>query len=348
MNKPNQTEQLTKRNYPNFKVFCECFTYNHSKYITDAMNGFTMQQTSFPFVCCIVDDASNDGEQEVIRQYVEEHFELSEGSCSYHKETNHANITYAQHKTNKNCFFAVIFLKENHYSQRKSKMNYIAEWRDFCKYEALCEGDDYWTDRNKLQKQVDFLDFHQDYAMCFHNAMNLWEDKSIENGLFSNVQEKEYTGVEIFRQWIVPTASVTYRLTDGFLELYNRAMENPHILYGDICIFLSCAANGKIQGMRDCMSVYRRTGTGASAVTHKTIRQRMLVALHHLEIYKVFGIEYKADSLRQSIEPLCYCFIDSFLSKNNKTCWKALYIALTNDTLRTIHLLLAIIKSKQS
>ena len=52
--------------YPKFKVCCRCFTFNQAKYITDTMDGFTMQQTSFPFVCTIVDDASTDGEQEVI------------------------------------------------------------------------------------------------------------------------------------------------------------------------------------------------------------------------------------------------------------------------------------------
>ena len=81
--------------YPKFKVTVSCMTYNQSKYITDAMNGFTMQQTSFPFVCTIVDDASTDGEQEVIRRYLEENFDLSECSVAFHKKTDCAHITYA-------------------------------------------------------------------------------------------------------------------------------------------------------------------------------------------------------------------------------------------------------------
>ena len=90
--------------YPKFKVSVSCMTYNQAKYITDAMDGFTMQQTSFPFVCTIVDDASTDGEPEVIRKYVEENFDFSEDSVAFHKETDYAHITYAQHKTNKNCY----------------------------------------------------------------------------------------------------------------------------------------------------------------------------------------------------------------------------------------------------
>ena len=151
--------------YPNFKVCCRCFTFNQAKYITEAMNGFTMQQTSFPFVCTIVDDASTDGEPEVIRKYVEENFDFSEGSVAFHKETDYAHITYAQHKTNNNCYFAVLYLKENHYSQSKSKMGYLSEWRDMCEYEALCEGDDYWIDPLKLKKQFDILELKHDIGL---------------------------------------------------------------------------------------------------------------------------------------------------------------------------------------
>ena len=147
--------------YPKFKVAVCCMTYNQSKYITDAMNGFTMQQTDFPFVCIIVDDASTDGEQEVIRKYVEENFDLSEGSAAYSKETDYAVITYAQHKTNKNCYFAVLYLKENHYSQKKDKSPYLKEWRDGVEYMAICEGDDYWIVPDKLQVQYEILENNQ-------------------------------------------------------------------------------------------------------------------------------------------------------------------------------------------
>lgn len=168
--------------YPRYKVCCRCFTFNQAKYITDAMNGFTMQQTSFPFVCTIVDDASTDGEQEVIRKYVEENFDFSDGSVAFIKETDYAHIAYAQHKTNKNCYFAVLYLKENHYSQHKPKMGYLSEWRDMCEYEALCEGDDYWIDPLKLQKQVDLLDSHEDMSFCCTaNYRRTPEGKNIEN-----------------------------------------------------------------------------------------------------------------------------------------------------------------------
>ena len=61
--------------YPKFKVCVRCSTFNQAKYIEDTMNGFVMQQTDFPFVCCIVDDASTDGEQDVIKKYMDMHFD---------------------------------------------------------------------------------------------------------------------------------------------------------------------------------------------------------------------------------------------------------------------------------
>lgn len=87
-----------------------------------------------------VDDASTDGEQEVIMDYVKAHFDLSAGSGSYRKEADYAYVIYAQHKTNRNCCFAVLLLKENHYSRQKPKTQYLSEWTDGVEYEALCEG----------------------------------------------------------------------------------------------------------------------------------------------------------------------------------------------------------------
>ena len=84
-----------------YLVGVECMTFNQSKYILDALNGFVMQQTNFLFVVMVVDDASTDGEQEVIRQFVSEQFDLADTNISYEKETDYAYITYAQHKTNK-------------------------------------------------------------------------------------------------------------------------------------------------------------------------------------------------------------------------------------------------------
>ena len=267
--------------YPKFKVTVSCMTYNQSKYITDAMNGFTMQQTDFPFVCTIVDDASTDGEQEVIRKYVEENFDFSEGSAAYSKETDYAFITYAQHKTNKNCYFAVLYLKENHYSQRKSKMEYLSEWRDMCEYEALCEGDDYWIVPDKLEKQVVFLNNNPKYSMCFHRAI-IMNYIGTQCGLRCfDINNRNYSPTELFKEWIVPTASILYRIT------INRCIivDKESILNGDIFLVEQCAHSGKVFGMSDYMSVYRIQPSGVTYDV-KIQNERIMKYPRHFECIK--------------------------------------------------------------
>ena len=163
-----------KDNNYKYKVCINCHTYNQSKYICDALNGFTMQTTDFPFIIMLVDDASIDGEKEIISNYVSENFIMINSLC---KETDYAIIQYAKHKTNLNCHIIIHYLKYNHYQIRKAKDPYLSEWRKSSEYEALCEGDDYWIDPYKLQKQVDFLKEHSDYGMCHTAYINTFSNK---------------------------------------------------------------------------------------------------------------------------------------------------------------------------
>lgn len=250
-------------NYPKFKVCVRCFTFNQSKYIIDAMNGFTMQQTDFPFVCCIVDDASTDNEQEVIRKYMEENLDFSEEGIAYHEVTDYAHITYAQHKSNKNCYFAVLYLKENHYSQRKDKMQYLAEWRALCEYEALCEGDDYWIASDKLQKQVMFLDNSPQYAMCYSSAKYFYQEKK-------KFAVKSFGGPsesfeDLMRENTIPTPTVLLRIEcekNYYKEIGN---EKRNWLMGDYPMWLYYAKKYKVKYLRDeSFSVYRVLEESAS------------------------------------------------------------------------------------
>jgi len=224
-----------------------CATYNHESYITDALKGFVMQETSFPVVYTIVDDASTDKTAEVLRQFVNDHFVVSLLDGGYDKDTDFGHVTFARHKTNTNCFFAVIYLKENHYSQKKSKAPYLTEWMD-TKYIALCEGDDYWIDPLKLQKQVDFMEEHEDYSMCFHRV-GVLGDNTID--LQKDLQERDYSAREIYERWTVPTCSVLYRKGKPFES-------NSRIVFGDIFLFLQLAERGRMRCIDFEGGVYRR------------------------------------------------------------------------------------------
>lgn len=201
-----------------YKVYVRCYTYNQASYIVDALNGFTMQKTDFPYVCIIVDDASTDGEPEVIKQYLSEYFDLDDNSVRRNEETEDYYLIFARHKTNLNCFFAVLLLKYNHY-HKKPKDPYFKEWTKNTKYVALCEGDDYWTDSRKLQMQVDYLDAHPDYSLCchrfkiYHEDTDSWSDDYVADTFSKN---PDVLGLDVdnemnFRTRFSQTLTLCYR-----------------------------------------------------------------------------------------------------------------------------------------
>ena len=153
---------------PTYKVCVYCSTFNQASYIKDTMDGFCMQQTNFPFICLIMDDASTDGEPEVLEAYLNDHFDTE-----WTKETDDYHLTVARHQENRHCYFAVYLLKYNHYTIKKRKMKYFREVADEIDYVAFCEGDDYWTDAHKLQKQADALDANPQVTLVYTNFQTI-------------------------------------------------------------------------------------------------------------------------------------------------------------------------------
>ncbi|MBR4625214.1 MAG: hypothetical protein IKO56_06740 [Alphaproteobacteria bacterium] len=236
-----------------FLVIVRCMTFNHHAYIEDAMNGFCMQKTDFPYLCIVMDDCSTDGEQEVIKKYVAEYF-----NSITNEETDDSILNICQHKTNENCYFAVFYLKYNHYSIKKDKVPYYARWQDKCKYVALCEGDDYWIAADKLQMQADFLEENEKYSMVFHSAIQHWEDGSKPDAEFKKIENREYSAKEILKEWTIPTASVIFRRHFIQTEFYCNLIKDMRFIFGDILVFLTMCKEGKIYGINKTLSVYRR------------------------------------------------------------------------------------------
>ena len=258
----------TTNDNPCFLLRVNCMTYNQSAYIADALNGFVMQQTSFPFVCIIVDDASTDGEQEVVKKYMQEHFDLQDSSVAYERDTDYGHVTFAQHKTNKNCYFAVVYLYENHHSQKKSKAPYLTEWMD-TKYIALCEGDDYWTDPLKLQKQVSFLEEHPEYSLCchrfkvYHENTDTWTDDYVKDAFAAkpNVTGLDVTNSENFKTRFTWTLTLCYRKSIA------DEIKWPPYKYGmrDFNFHYHLLKAGKGWCFADYMGVYRMNSGGVWA-----------------------------------------------------------------------------------
>ena len=276
--------------YPKYKVTVSCKTFNQAKYITDTMNGFTMQQTSFPFVCTIVDDASTDGEQKVIRKYVEDNLDFSEGSVSYNKETDYAHITYAQHKTNKNCYFAVLYLKVNHYTQGKDKAPYLRDWVDDVEYMAICEGDDYWIDKDKLQKQVDVMDKNPQFAMCYSSVTYYYQNlKSFSHKTFGGKSE---SFIDLIKDNTIPTPTVLLRLS--CLDEYNKEInpQNKMWLMGDYPIWLFFAKKYQVKYLRwEIFAVYRVLGESASHSLDRSKKLRFVENYYEIKTFFVTNFD---------------------------------------------------------
>lgn len=244
-------------------------TYRHASYIKECLDGILMQTTDFPYEIIIGEDGSLDGTQEICKAYAEKYPDKIR-----------------------------LFLRDRNLSQFEDENGKVRRfnglWNRMCargKYIAWCEGDDYWTDPMKLQRQIDFLEKNPSYSMCFHNAMEVWEEKDFSKS-FSAIKDKDYNGVEIFTNWIVPTASVVIRKDVADSKLYHRGILDPLFIYGDIVLFLSAAAQGKIRGMKECMSVYRRH-SGGMVYTHDK-KMALSKIIHNKEIVKVFGNQYRA------------------------------------------------------
>jgi glycosyltransferase involved in cell wall biosynthesis len=205
-------------------VSIACISYNHANYIRDCLDGFLRQETNFPFEIVIHDDASTDETQDIIREYAQRYPDL----------------------------FFPLLQTENQYSKLGGgiivRFNYP---RCRGRYIAICEGDDYWTDKYKLQKQFDFMEAHPEFNLCGHKAWKA-DDAGNHIALMGNFDKDvfEFDDVAV-RYRPIPTSSIFFRNNLDFPEWYYR------VYGGDrACIYLN-AQKGKIKIMDFIGSTYR-------------------------------------------------------------------------------------------
>lgn len=164
-------------------VVIRCTVFNHEPYLRDCLDGFVMQQTNFPFVAIVHDDASTDNSAAIIREYTEKYPDI----------------------------IKPIYETENQYSKGDGSLGRImsaAIDATSAKYVAMCEGDDYWTDPLKLQKQVDFLENHSEYDMvCARFNHLVHETGEIEEfDLYDKIISSNADGIEIRQEHFVSFA----------------------------------------------------------------------------------------------------------------------------------------------
>lgn len=209
-------------------------TYNHVNFIKQCIDGILLQKTNFPLEIILGEDESSDGTREICKEYSKKHPDIIRLFLRNRKDVIYIN------------------------GSATGRYNFIENLK-VCKgkYIALCEGDDYWTDPLKLQKQVDFLEKHSNYSMCFHSVYNLKNKKIIEE-FPSNELATTFELKDIFSQWFIPTCSMLFR---NKIEIPKWFAD---VISGDFTLHFLIAEKGEIYFLKENMGVYRIHDRGVS------------------------------------------------------------------------------------
>jgi len=218
-------------------VTIRCITYNHEPYIRQCLEGFVMQKTNFKFEAIVHDDASTDKTADIIREYAEKYPDI----------------------------IKPIYETENQYSKSDGSLGRIMNAHTKGKYIALCEGDDYWTDPLKLQKQVDFLENNPEYGMCFTNVDRYFQDSNKwEKAYFDESISDEVSSLSKYIIRVPWIATCTWVLRSKCLKKYNPLISGVKMVYGDLPLVLHILLSYKVHYLPSTTTVYRVLNSSAS------------------------------------------------------------------------------------
>lgn len=273
---------LSKKQY---MVYISCTTYNHANYIEDALKGFYIQKTNFPFAAIVIDDASTDNEQEVLLRFVNE--ELDHNSIEKEETDDYIKIA-GLHKNNPNCTFVMLLLKYNHVSIRKAKSPYFEDFYKHIKYAAICEGDDYWTNPLKLQKQVDFLETHPDYGLIHAKADSYYQasQKMVSAAPVDDYKEKGFNDII----WHNPVTTLTVLIRKDALDGYGEFRGGVIFGIGDLPMWLYISHRYRVHFMNETVGVYRHVSGSASH--GKTYEKRKKYLDNIFKVVSFFAEKY--------------------------------------------------------
>ena len=234
-------------------VSIKCAVYNHEPYLRQCLDGFVMQKTNFRFEAIVHDDASTDGSAAIIREYAEKYPDI----------------------------IKPIYETENQYSKHDGSVDRIMDAVCKGKYIAICEGDDYWIDPLKLQKQVDMLNSDSSIMMVHTGFMTVkYLDETIswpKYQHFQAISRKEKGIVSLFDKNHIITLTTMFRREVMTSDLLDNA---PYIY--DYTYFFTAALMGKIKYLPCITGSYRKTPTGAMQSRADEVNRQLY------EVYKYF------------------------------------------------------------
>jgi glycosyltransferase involved in cell wall biosynthesis len=200
-------------------------TYNHARYIRQAINGVLKQEVNFPISILIADDCSKDGTRDILIEYKEKHPDLIN-----------------------------LILQEKNVGPAQNWVDLITA--PSSKYIAYLEGDDYWIDKTKLQKQVNFLEANPDHSFCFHQAIRLSEQTSGYD-VYPQNEISSFNAADFFKMITIPMGSLVYRKAVPIEVIKTHS-------HGDFLMLCSLLTHGKAYFIKEPMSVYRVHPNGVS------------------------------------------------------------------------------------
>ena len=240
------------------KVSVCCITYNHAPFLKKCLDGFLMQKVNFPIEILIYDDASTDGAQEIIQTYANEHPKL----------------------------IFPILQTENQFSKGVRGINARFNYpRSRGKYIALCEGDDYWSDPLKLQKQVDYLDSNHNIVLVAHDSILVNQHGDIlQNTALEETQKRDCTGLSLQKCFGVLTQTMCFRNVQG---IRNMPKESLLVSNGDKFLVSFLGQFGGYKYMNDILpSAYRLHQGGIwSSISELNRYKMMFVTYSNLRDY---------------------------------------------------------------
>lgn len=235
-------------------VTIRCLVYNHEPYLRQCLEGFVMQKTNFPFEAIVHDDASTDGSAAIIREYAEKYPDI----------------------------IKPIYEIENQYSKHDGSLRRKMDVHMRGKYIAMCEGDDYWIDSHKLQKQVNFMEEHPEYSLCFHATNCIYgQDENPYYTIHYTKSEFDLEDLILGGGGMMATNSMLYK--NIFLEPLPLWVRKAPV--GDLPLMLLLGSYGKVHYIDEVMSVYR---LGVGVWSAGVERDKRKLKIHYNGLYEMF------------------------------------------------------------